>query len=151
MDVYTLRTLIDRQAASGDPYLEFLRVPDLSLGLYVLEAGAVDRQQPHTEDEAYVVLEGRARFTAGPETRDVGTGDTIFVAAGVPHRFHDIAETLRAGRGLRARRGVARGRLNAPFPGRVAHQPVARTRSTRSANAAAWRALVPSSSWRNRT
>ena len=31
----------------------------------------------------------------GPETRDVGTGDTIFVAAGVPHRFHDITETLR--------------------------------------------------------
>ena len=95
MDVYTLQTLLDRQAASGGPYLEFLRVPDLSLGLYVLEAGAVDRQQPHTEDEAYVVLAGRARFTAGPETRDVGTGDTIFVAAGVPHRFHDITETLR--------------------------------------------------------
>jgi mannose-6-phosphate isomerase-like protein (cupin superfamily) len=95
MDLYTLQALAGRQAASGGPYLEFLRVPDLSLGLYVLEAGAVDRQQPHTEDEAYVVVAGRARFTAGRETCDVGPGDTIFVAAGVPHRFHDIAETLR--------------------------------------------------------
>jgi quercetin dioxygenase-like cupin family protein len=95
MDVYTLQTQAGRQAASGGPYLEFLRVPDLSLGLYVLEAGAVDRQRPHSEDEAYVVLAGRARFTADSDTRDVGPGDTIFVAAGVRHRFHDVAETLR--------------------------------------------------------
>ena len=41
------------------------------------------------------MLEGRSRFTAGAETSDVGPGDTLFVAAGVPHRFHDITETLR--------------------------------------------------------
>jgi quercetin dioxygenase-like cupin family protein len=28
-------------------------------------------------------------------TRDVAPGDTIFVAAGVAHRFHDITEALR--------------------------------------------------------
>jgi quercetin dioxygenase-like cupin family protein len=94
MNVFTAAELVDRQRASGGPYLEFLRVPDLSLGLYVLEAGAVDRQRPHTEDEAYVVLAGRSRFTAGDETRDVASGDAIFVAAGVEHRFHDITETL---------------------------------------------------------
>ena len=141
---------MERQSASGDPYLEFLRVPDLSLGLYVLEAGAVDRQQPHTEDEAYVVLEGRASFTAGSETRDVGPGDTIFVAAGVPHRFHDIAETLAPGRGLRAGRGVTRGRLSRRPPIGLLSPPRAPARRGR-ANAAAWMALVPSSSWRNRT
>jgi mannose-6-phosphate isomerase-like protein (cupin superfamily) len=94
MDVFTCSGLLARRAGAGGPYLEFLRVPDLSLGLYVLEAGAVDRQLPHTEDEAYVVLAGRGRFTAGEETREVGPGDTIFVPAGVPHRFHDIAQTL---------------------------------------------------------
>ena len=67
MDVFALSSLLDRQVASGEPYLEFLRVPDLSLGLYVLEAGEIDRQQPHTEDEAYVVLAGRSRFTAGTD------------------------------------------------------------------------------------
>ena len=95
MDAFTLADLEARRAGAGDPYLEFLTVPDLSAGLYVLEAGAVDRQQPHAEDEVYVVLAGRARFTAGDETRDVGPGDTLFVAATVPHRFHDIGETLR--------------------------------------------------------
>jgi mannose-6-phosphate isomerase-like protein (cupin superfamily) len=91
---FPLQDLIARRAVSGDPFLEFLRIPDLSLGLYVLGPGAVDRQQPHTEDEAYVVLAGRGRFTAGAETCSVGPGDTLFVAAGVPHRFHDITEQL---------------------------------------------------------
>ena len=95
MDAFTLAELEARRAAADDPYLEFLTVPDLSAGLYVLEAGAVDRQQPHTEDEVYVILEGRSRFTAGDDTRDIGPGDTLFVAATVAHRFHDIAETLR--------------------------------------------------------
>jgi mannose-6-phosphate isomerase-like protein (cupin superfamily) len=67
----------------------------LSLGMSVWPAGGEDTQQPHTEDEVYVILAGRSRFTVGDETRDVGPGDTLFVAATVPHRFHDILETLR--------------------------------------------------------
>jgi mannose-6-phosphate isomerase-like protein (cupin superfamily) len=82
-------------AAAGELYHEFLRVPALSAGLYVLAAGAADPQSPHSEDEIYHLLAGRARITVGAETRDVAAGDTVFVAAGVPHRFHDIAEQLR--------------------------------------------------------
>jgi mannose-6-phosphate isomerase-like protein (cupin superfamily) len=95
VDTFPIADLEARRAAGGRAYLEFLTIPDLSAGLYVLEAGAVDRQEPHTEDEVYVILEGRSRFTAGDATRDVGPGDTLFVPATVPHRFHDIAETLR--------------------------------------------------------
>lgn len=40
-------------------------------------------------------MAGGALFTAGNETREVRAGDVIFVAAGVPHRFHDISEELR--------------------------------------------------------
>ena len=95
MDVFPLSSLVDLRAASGGPWLEFARSVDLSAGLYVIEAGGVDGQAPHTEDEVYVILAGRARFTAGAETRDVGPGDSIFVAAEVPHRFHDVTEELR--------------------------------------------------------
>ena len=80
--------------ASGRPYLEFLRVPALSVGLYTLEAGAVDGQSPHTEDEVYVVMSGRARITGRRRGRDVGPGSVVYVPATVPHRFHDIAERL---------------------------------------------------------
>lgn len=94
MRAFTLSGMLDRQRASGEPWLELLSVPDLSTGIYVLAAGAVDRQSPHTEDEIYVVLAGRSAFTSGGETRDVGPGDVLFVPAHEPHRFHDIAEEL---------------------------------------------------------
>jgi mannose-6-phosphate isomerase-like protein (cupin superfamily) len=95
MDAHELADLLDRQAASGRQYLEFIRSDALSVGLYVLGAGATDKQQPHGEDEAYYVVAGRGRVTVGSETRDVAAGSVIFVAATVPHRFHDIAEELR--------------------------------------------------------
>ena len=95
MDAHELADVIDRQARSPDPYLEFLRHPDISVGLYVLRAGAVDGQSPHTEDEVYHVVDGRARITVGAETRDVGPGSVVYVARTVPHRFHDITEELR--------------------------------------------------------
>jgi mannose-6-phosphate isomerase-like protein (cupin superfamily) len=90
-----LADLLARRRVTGEPYLEFLRADSMSVGLYVLPAGATDEQQPHTEDEVYVVLAGRSRFTAGDETCDVQPGDTIFVPANVEHHFHDISEELR--------------------------------------------------------
>ena len=69
-----------RRAATNErPYLEFVRTQSMSVGLYVLPAGGADGQQPHREDEVYVVTAGRARFTAGDETRDVGPGDVLYV------------------------------------------------------------------------
>jgi mannose-6-phosphate isomerase-like protein (cupin superfamily) len=94
MDAFELADLAARQVASGTPYLEFLTVPDLSVGLYVLAAGERDLQRPHTEDEVYYVISGRGRVTVGDETRDVQTGSIVFVATAVPHRFHDITEDL---------------------------------------------------------
>jgi mannose-6-phosphate isomerase-like protein (cupin superfamily) len=94
MDAFELADVAASRAASGRPYLEFLSVPDLSVGLYVLAPGEPDLQQPHTEDEVYYVISGRGRITVGDEARDVRTGSIVFVAAGVPHRFHDITEEL---------------------------------------------------------
>ncbi len=94
MDAFELADVVARRAESGRPYLEFLSVPDLSVGLYVLAAGQPDLQQPHGEDEAYYVISGRSRFTVGDEVRAVEAGSVVFVAAGVEHRFHDIAEEL---------------------------------------------------------
>ena len=94
MDAWDLATIDTDRAAAGRLYHEFLRVPDLSAGLYVLEAGARDPQSPHGEDELYYVVSGRGRITVGDETRDVGPGSLVFVAASVPHRFHEISERL---------------------------------------------------------
>jgi mannose-6-phosphate isomerase-like protein (cupin superfamily) len=94
MNAWELDELEATREATGRPYLEFVSVPDLSGGVYVLEAGAQDTQSPHTEDELYVVMSGQARVTVGDEVRDVRTGTIVFVAAGETHRFHDIEERL---------------------------------------------------------
>src|SRR3712207_4430718 len=75
-------------------YLEFLRVPSLSVGLYCLPAEGTDPQQPHTEDEVYYVVQGHATIRVAAEDRPVGPGSIVFVAAGVEHRFHTIQEDL---------------------------------------------------------
>lgn len=94
MDAHELADLAARRDESGKPYLEFITVPDLSVGLYVLAVGQPDLQQPHGEDEVYYVVSGAGRITVGDEVCDVKPGSIVFVAAGVPHRFHDITEDL---------------------------------------------------------
>ena len=94
MHAWESTDLVAARAAAGTRYHEFMRVPDLSAGIYVLDAGAIDLQSPHSEDELYYVLAGRGMMTVGGEIRPVVPGSVIFVAATVPHRFHDIAERL---------------------------------------------------------
>ena len=94
MDAWEFTDIEAERAAIGRPYHEFIRVPDLSAGIYTLEAGANDLQRPHTEDELYYVVAGRGVVTVGEETRPVVPGSVIFVGAGVAHRFHDIAQRL---------------------------------------------------------
>lgn len=86
--------LLQQRTQLGRLYLEFLRVPALSAGVYVLPAGGADPQKPHKEDEMYYVVRGRARMRAGSEDQTVSEGSVIFVAANVEHRFYDIAEEL---------------------------------------------------------
>jgi len=82
-------------SASGDRYVgEVLKSELLSVGVYVLAAGATDDQQPHGEDEVYYVVTGQATFRVGDQDEPVQAGSLLFVPAGVPHRFHDIEEEL---------------------------------------------------------
>lgn len=95
MKAFEIDQLIEGQARSGKLYLEFLRVADLSMGLYVLPAGGTDPQNPHSEDEVYFVVSGRAMIRVGDEDRPVQAGSVVYVAKTVEHRFHSIEEELR--------------------------------------------------------
>jgi mannose-6-phosphate isomerase-like protein (cupin superfamily) len=86
--------LARERTARGKLYLEFLRVPAMSAGVYVLAAGTNDPQKPHREDELYYVVRGQARMQIGSEHADVGAGSLIFVEAEREHRFYDITEEL---------------------------------------------------------
>ena len=94
MQAFELYEITSQHEASNRPYLEFLKVPDLSLGLYVLPVGGVDEQSPHTEDEVYYVVSGRAVVQVADEERPVQPGSVVYVARNVEHRFHSIEEEL---------------------------------------------------------
>ena len=94
VDAFELDALLRERVDSGRLYHEFIRTHDLSVGVYVLPAGGTDPQGPHTEDEAYHVVSGRARIRVGDEDRAVAAGSVVFVGADVEHRFYDIEEEL---------------------------------------------------------
>lgn len=90
-----MQILVDPGTPAADGYVEHLSVPDLSVGVYRIPAGGTDPQSPHTEDELYVVMSGRARFVGDDTgTVDAVPGTVIFVPAGEGHRFIDITEDL---------------------------------------------------------
>ena len=94
MQSYELPQLISQREVANKLYLEFLKVPDLSMGVYVLPAGGVDPQSLHTEDEVYYVVSGRAQIKVADENRTVQAGSIVYVAKNVEHRFHSIEEEL---------------------------------------------------------
>src|SRR5512143_2618648 len=94
MQAYEFTQLISQRVDSNKLYLEFLKVPDLSMGLYVLPTGGVDPQSPHTEDEVYYVVSGRAQIKVADEDQAVQAGSIVYVAKNVEHRFHSIEAEL---------------------------------------------------------
>ena len=94
MQAFELTQLISQQNSSNKLYLEFLKVHALSMGLYILPVGGIDPQSPHTEDEVYYVVSGKAKIRVWKEDRDVGAGSIVYVAKKVEHRFHSIEEEL---------------------------------------------------------
>ncbi|HEY8647357.1 MAG TPA: cupin domain-containing protein [Gaiellaceae bacterium] len=61
--------------------------PGLELGVYVLVAPEPDRQQPHADDEVYVVFEGRGMLDVEGKRYELAEGDSVFVPAGAEHQF----------------------------------------------------------------
>jgi mannose-6-phosphate isomerase-like protein (cupin superfamily) len=92
--VFPLSEIQARRRRAGSLYLEFLRNRAMSVGYYALHAGGVDPQTPHREDEIYFVIRGRGAITIAGRDFPVESGETIFVAKGVDHRFHSVTEPL---------------------------------------------------------
>jgi mannose-6-phosphate isomerase-like protein (cupin superfamily) len=77
----------ERLVQAGGGYEIVHDSPRLEIGVYVLVAPEPDRQQPHDDDEVYVVLEGRGTLEVEGEQVPLDEGDAVFVPAGAEHRF----------------------------------------------------------------
>jgi len=84
---FDTRDAVERLRAAGGGYEIVHESPGLELGVYVLVAPEPDRQQPHSDDEVYVVLEGSGSLEVEDERVDLQEGQAVFVPAGAEHRF----------------------------------------------------------------
>jgi mannose-6-phosphate isomerase-like protein (cupin superfamily) len=87
MHSFGVGPVLERLRASGGGYEIVHESPGLELGVYVLVAPEPDRQQPHEDDEIYLVLEGTGVLEVEGESVPVEEGTTVFVEAGADHRF----------------------------------------------------------------
>ena len=76
-----------RLAAGGGGYEVVHRSAGLELGVYALVAPEPDRQQPHEDDEVYLVLEGTGTLAVEGKTVELHEGHAAFVPAHAEHRF----------------------------------------------------------------
>ena len=94
MDAFDMSVIEEGHRKNGELYHEFFKAERLSVGLYVLEAGATDSQVPHTEDEIYYIVSGAGMIEVVGEHRPVSAGSVIYVDTHVDHRFHSITDDL---------------------------------------------------------
>ena len=78
---------VARLRGAGGGYEIVHESPGLELGVYVLVAPEPDRQQPHSDDEVYVVLEGTGTLEVEGERVDLRESQAVYVPAGADHRF----------------------------------------------------------------
>ena len=79
--------MVERLRAAGGGYEIVHESPGVELGVYVLVAPEPDRQQPHEDDEVYIVLDGSGALDVEGRSVPVTVGDAVFVEAGADHRF----------------------------------------------------------------
>lgn len=103
---------VRRRLEAGNGGYEVVHAsPGLEVGVYVLVAPEPDHQQPHADDEVYVVLDGTGVLDVEGTEIPVAPGQAVFVPAGAEHRFTAyeglsvlvvFARTGTAGAGARA-------------------------------------------------
>jgi mannose-6-phosphate isomerase-like protein (cupin superfamily) len=78
------------QKNAQQPFAQLLQNKSMSIEYFAPKN--IDTQQPHAQDEIYVIASGNSSFYRNGETIDCKTGDVIFVPAGMEHRFVNFSE-----------------------------------------------------------
>ena len=85
-----LTEAIARLAVEPEPFITLFQRGDFSVELYAPRG--TDNQEPHDQDEAYIVAAGTGMFRRDEERVPFQPGDFLFAAAGVPHRFEEFTD-----------------------------------------------------------
>lgn len=88
----SIKSAIDRLRNTDKEFLELFTHGSLSIEIY--QPDKVDKQQPHSRDEVYIVANGSGKFYCDGKYYDFNSGDFLFVPAGVDHRFEEFSENF---------------------------------------------------------
>jgi mannose-6-phosphate isomerase-like protein (cupin superfamily) len=86
----TLANADEAIRSAGKEFVELFHHGSLAVEFY--RPKKVDRQQPHTRDEVYVVASGSGFFNCGGRRQPFQAGEVLFAAAGVEHRFEEFSD-----------------------------------------------------------
>lgn len=78
-----VRDGVRRQVFTGD---------GATLAWTTLEPGHTPRPHAHEHEQIVYIISGRARFTVGEETAELGPGDVLLVPGGVEHFAETVGE-----------------------------------------------------------
>jgi mannose-6-phosphate isomerase-like protein (cupin superfamily) len=83
-------------AEDGEPnhWIVHLTTNNLRIGTYSIPKGGLDDQDPHPEDEFYIVRQGTATLVTDSGSVEVGPGSVVFIPAGEKHALTDVQEDL---------------------------------------------------------
>lgn len=91
----TVKAALDAVKQADDKiYGVLLNHGTLEIGYY--KPVGTDLQQPHDQDEVYIVQSGRGFFVSRDERQPFEPGDALFVPASVTHRFEDFSDDFAA-------------------------------------------------------
>ncbi|MEL6671019.1 MAG: cupin domain-containing protein [Bacteroidota bacterium] len=88
-----LQDAIQRLEQTDGPFLEVFKHGSLSVEVY--QPNQIDLQQPHEQDEVYIIISGKGTFLNDGVRTSFQTGDFFFVKAGHAHRFEDFTEDFK--------------------------------------------------------
>ena len=88
MNRMTVSAALKSLEREHDPFKELFAHGTLSIEIY--KPNVIDDQDPHTQDEVYVVASGSGYFVNGSSRKRFETGEVLFVPAGVEHRFESF-------------------------------------------------------------
>ncbi len=73
----------------GEPFATAIEHGTMSLEVFAPRGE--DRQEPHSQDELYIIAGGSAVFLHAGERMRVSSSDALFVTAGEPHHFEQMS------------------------------------------------------------
>lgn len=86
----SVNTAVEKLRNSENKFLQLFQHGSLQVEVY--KPVGEDLQQPHEQDEVYVIISGSGEFINGKEKVEFGAGDFLFVAAGIKHRFINFTD-----------------------------------------------------------